>query len=261
MSAVELQFALDFTPTSGRRRKAARSLGPWPIEPDGITVCVPVIDRRVVDSRNWTLVEAVDYPIAMSRAWYVETAGYAISHRGGVRTSLAATIMEPSAGMFVDHVDGERLDNRRRCLRCVTPSVNSANRRLRPGSTSRYRGVTRHKKTGKWQAGANHAGRFHHAGLFRREEDAARAYDRLAARLWPGIVRPNLPTVSTEESMQRTVHLMLDKTTKGALRFAEVTEGGERVEQADSVVGTIYLRKSVLAGAETPQRITVTIAA
>jgi AP2-like factor (ANT lineage) len=46
---------------------------------------------------------------------------------------------------------------------------------------SRYRGVTLHRKTGKWQAAIKYNNHNYHLGLFASEEAAARAYD-IAAR-------------------------------------------------------------------------------
>ncbi len=157
-------------------------------------------------------------------------------------------------------IDGATLDNRRASLRVVTPSVNAANVRLsRVGRSSRFRGVTRHKATQKWQAGAKFGGRFYTGGLYRREEDAALAYDRLAARFWPGIVPRNIPTPDHEDTpMQRTIHLQLEKTTRGAVRYREVNAEGQPLDQAESVIGTLCVRKTALDGQE-PASITVIV--
>jgi len=58
--------------------------------------------------------------------------------------------------------------------------------------------------------------------------------------------------------MQRTVRLQLEKTTRGAIRYREVNTKGEPVDQAESVVGTLYLRKTALTGEE-PTAVSVTI--
>jgi hypothetical protein len=59
--------------------------------------------------------------------------------------------------------------------------------------------------------------------------------------------------------VNRTITFVLEKETKGAVRYQEVNAEGKAIEQAESVVGTIYLRKTALDG-KIPQRVTVTIA-
>jgi hypothetical protein len=52
----------------------------------------------------------------------------------------------------------------------------------------------------------------------------------------------------------------LEKETKGALRYQEVDEKGEVIEQAWAKIGTLYLRKSAFErGATFPQLLRVTI--
>ncbi len=256
---MDAQLSLNFDSNGVRRSKAARLAGPFPIEPDGVTVRWPVVSRSAPDGIDWTLVDADDYHLAASRRWHVETAGYVVARANSRRVALHALVLPARDGLLIDHREGNKLDNRRGSLRLVTVSENAANLRLnRAGRSSRYRGVTYHKATGKWQAAAHHDGRCKHAGLHRREEDAALAFDRLAARLWPGIVPPNIPTTQPEDTMQRVIRFTLEKTTRGAVRYAELNDRGERVDQAESVIGTVYLRKSALAGDE-PKEITITV--
>ena len=258
-SAVSVQLTLDLN--GARSIKAARPFGPWPVDTNGC-VRVPVVDRRSGDGISWTLVDAQDYALGMSRLWYRETSGYAITHSGGAgrRVALHSMIMPPLTGLVVDHVHGDRLDNRRAELRYVTNAQNSANRTSpRVGRSSQYRGVTLHRQTGRWQAAAKHHDRCYYVGLYRTEAEAAAAYDRLAAKLWPGIVPPNLPTSITELPVKRTITFQHERATKGALRYRELDAAGNPImNTADAQIGVLYLRKSTLAG-ETPERVTVTI--
>jgi hypothetical protein len=49
----------------------------------------------------------------------------------------------------IDHINGDRADNRIENLRSVTRSQNQYNKRPQRNASG-YRGVTWHKKTGKW---------------------------------------------------------------------------------------------------------------
>ena len=56
------------------------------------------------------------------------------------------------------------------------------------------------------------------------------------------------------------VRFKLEKETKGALRYQEVDEKGEVIEQAWAKIGTLYIRKSAFErGAAFPQLLRVTV--
>jgi hypothetical protein len=56
------------------------------------------------------------------------------------------------------------------------------------------------------------------------------------------------------------VRFELEKETKGALRYQEIDEKGEAIEQALAKVGTFYVRKSAFEqGAAFPQTLRVTV--
>ena len=53
---------------------------------------------------------------------------------------------------------------------------------------------------------------------------------------------------------------VFEKATKGALRYQEVDEKGEVIEQAWAKVGALYLRKSAFArGTKYPRNLSVTL--
>jgi len=79
---------------------------------------------------------------------------------------------------YVDHINGNGLDNRRANLRHATDALNSRNRRIRSDNTSGYKGV--HLSRGKWRAVLTRDGRVVFHGSFDSAEDAAHAYDAAA---------------------------------------------------------------------------------
>lgn len=99
------------------------------------------------------------------------------------------------AGDIVDHVDRNGLNCRRTNLRFVTAGSNNHNR-CGQGETSRFKGVTRHKLTGKWESAIRHDRRKRHLGLFPDEISAAQAYDRAAASLFGETALLNFPVAS-----------------------------------------------------------------
>lgn len=69
-------------------------------------------------------------------------------------------------GYQIDHINGDRSDNRISNLRLATPSENSRNAKLRRDSTTGVKGVSYHKATGKWQASLRVNGKSKHLGIF-----------------------------------------------------------------------------------------------
>jgi HNH endonuclease/AP2 domain len=80
----------------------------------------------------------------------------------------------------IDHINREKADNRISNLREATPSQNSRNVASKPGSSSRFLGVSLHKPTGTWSAKLSVAGKHTSLGYFNCEVAAARAYDAAA---------------------------------------------------------------------------------
>lgn len=76
---------------------------------------------------------------------------------------------------FIDHINGDRTDNRLRNLRSVTRSENARNRKTATNNTSGYTGVHLDTRTGKWVASIG-------LGYYNSLEEAAEAR-RSAERL------------------------------------------------------------------------------
>lgn len=75
----------------------------------------------------------------------------------------------------LDHINGNRQDNRPINLRESDPVSQMQNRAMPISNTSGVQGVTKHKATGRWQAFIQAKGKFIHLGLFSEISDAAKA--------------------------------------------------------------------------------------
>jgi hypothetical protein len=96
-----------------------------------------------------------------------------------------------------DHRDGDGLNNQRSNLRPATTSQNGANRRRGSASpSSRFKGVCWHRRCRRWQAGIRVQGQSRYIGFFTDEEEAARAYDRVAREAWGEFALVNFPEVT-----------------------------------------------------------------
>jgi len=84
-------------------------------------------------------------------------------------------------GLYVDHINGDGLDNRKCNLRVANHSQNHMNERLRCDNKSGFKGVTRITRGG-WQATITAAGKTLYLGSFATPEAAYEARCAAAAR-------------------------------------------------------------------------------
>lgn len=126
-----------------------------------------VVDHALVDADN---VEDLLY-----LRWYRTAWGYTASTFAKQWVSMHRAILDLEKGdkRQGDHVNGDRLDNRRCNLRIVTAAQNLQNV-MPKGKTSRYRGVHWSKSQRCWVAQAKCDGRYF-CERFDDEDEAARA--------------------------------------------------------------------------------------
>ena len=84
----------------------------------------------------------------------------------------------------IDHINGNRSDNRIENLRDVSCSENNQNR-IRPPKYKHY-GICRNMNKDKWVARIVHKGKLLHLGTFDSEDDAANARIKAEKKLWGG---------------------------------------------------------------------------
>lgn len=140
-------------------------------------------------------VDDEDFDMVSARAWHARPATnrphvcYVQGHVNRRTVYLHRFIMSPPPGLWVDHINGDGLDNRRANLRICTPGENSVNRANR--NATGYRGV--YAVNGRWVARVNLHGRTHRTRTFATPTEAAQAYDELAQRVHGEFARLNFP--------------------------------------------------------------------
>ena len=85
---------------------------------------------------------------------------------------------------FLDHINGNRLDNRISNLREVTGSQNSMNKKGNSCSNSVFRGVSYHNREGHYRAVIGTSGKSNYLGGFVCEREAALVYNHTAEKLF-----------------------------------------------------------------------------
>lgn len=135
------------------------------------------------------IVDAEDFEWLNKYSWYYEDNGYACRRKTFGHYDSAKVYMHREILGYVppvkvaDHINGNRLDNRRDNLRKVTQSKNAINSPPRKG-TSKYKGVHWNKGYGRWVAKIEKEGAYYYLGQFDCEINAAIAYNKKARELF-----------------------------------------------------------------------------
>lgn len=101
--------------------------------------------------------------------------------RGHVR--MHHEILPKKKGKFIDHIDGNGLNNRAANLRYATKSQNGMNRGLTSKNTTGYKGVHFYKSRGNYTANIAVNGKLKCIGYFETAEEAHKAYKKAAKKL------------------------------------------------------------------------------
>lgn len=157
-----------------------------------MTKTIPVYQNGQVVAE--ALVDEDDYDRVAARRWHMHPRGYAIAGSGNNKVLMHRLILglkNPKgrgrgSGVRLpqaDHINHDKMDNRRANLRIVSNQQNHQNRADAHG-TSKYRGVSLHK-TGKWCARVKANGKAYWAGYYDSELEAAVAAWELRILLMP----------------------------------------------------------------------------
>lgn len=130
--------------------------------------------REVV---GWTQVDPEDRAHLTGRCWFRGSDGYVYGKDPRNRSNIALHrfLLDPDRldPRDLDHINGDRLDNRRSNLRFATRSENLQNRTAPSTGRSRFRGVHWHEEQKRWAAVGSVENTTHRVGHFADELDAA----------------------------------------------------------------------------------------
>lgn len=137
----------------------------WIALTKGYYAIVEVRDLEKVRHHIWCALET-KRPDGTIRAVYAKTGAGKYMHHW---------LVEHQAGMEIDHVDGNGLNNTRQNLRRVSVSQNQHNRRIQINNTTGFAGIRREKRCRTWLAYITIDGHEHRIGRFESVHEAAAA--------------------------------------------------------------------------------------
>lgn len=134
---------------------------------------------------KYALVDDDDFKLVSGRKWYITKFGYLLSYvnKNGKYTHeyMHRVIANPVNSMVVDHINRNRLDNRRSNLRICTRAENTYNSGIGKNNTTGFKGLVR-TKSKKWEARIIVKRKCISLGRYTTKEDAALAYNEAAIK-------------------------------------------------------------------------------
>jgi hypothetical protein len=140
------------------------------------------------------LIDEQDLPLIQGKVWCVSTLGYIVARCKETESTvyMHRLIMGNPEGKCIDHINGNKADNRRCNLRLCDKAQNLRNMPKRIGKyTSLYKGVHFDKNRSKWKAEITFEYKNIHLGRFNSQIEAAKAYNSAALRLFGEFAKLN----------------------------------------------------------------------
>lgn len=138
---------------------------------------------------KFAIVDEADFDWLNQWIWHVTDKGYASHTINNRPQSMHRLILGTPKGMMSDHIDCDRLNNRRSNLRICNASENNRNRPSRKGKL--FKGVTWHKGSNRWQARIKFENKEYYLGIYNTKEEAAIAYNIMGREFFGDFFRPN----------------------------------------------------------------------
>jgi hypothetical protein len=152
-----------------------------------------IIIKSKVYGDKVMLVDDCYLDLASSRKWCLQKTNqtfYAQRQIKGIKKYIHRLIMNEPKG-FIDHINGNGLDNRKTNLRIVNAEQNARNSNKPNTNSTGYKGVCK-CKNGKYTVGLSINNKRIHIGLFTNIEMAAKAYNEAAKKYYGEYAKLNV---------------------------------------------------------------------
>lgn len=128
---------------------------------------------------GFTLVDDDNFEYINQKRCRVGSSGYVFT---GKNTRIHRLITNCPDDMVVDHINHNKLDNRKQNLRICTIEENCRNRVDNKNNKSGFRGVSFYLPLNKWRAKIVLKNKTVHLGYFNTPQEASQVYEKVAKR-------------------------------------------------------------------------------
>lgn len=149
----------------------------------------------------------------------------------GQTTCISRFLLNAPKGTSVDHINGDRMDNRKENLRLCNQAQNMKNRRPNKDGKSQYKGIVV-QENGKFRAKIGDKNKRYYLGVYETEHDAVIAYNA-ASKVLHGEFSymneiPEYPTpVPSLDGLYEAAHAVL------AAQYPEIARSGGQIDFVD----------------------------
>lgn len=140
-------------------------------------------------NKGFAFIDDEDEGIISHCKWYLHIDTHNQYAKSKSHEIMHRTIMNAKKGDFIDHIDGNGLNNQKSNLRVCTHGQNLANRKVVKKQSSKYLGVYKDKRC--WVAGCRKNGTLHRRWVS-TEELAAIEYNKMASKFHGEFARLNI---------------------------------------------------------------------
>ncbi|MCR1994507.1 AP2 domain-containing protein [Bacillus paralicheniformis] len=166
---------------------------------------IPLHGKR--GSGKFAIVDDEDFDYLSKYKWRLSTCGYAVrTGDSGAVVRMHREVMDTPEGLVTDHINQNKLDNRKENLRVCTVAQNNMNSKKPIRNGYRFKGVSRLKHSGDWSATISINGRAVYIGRFNTEEEAAKAYDFYAKEHYGEYASLNFPNETPSKQKRKIPH-------------------------------------------------------
>lgn len=141
------------------------------------------------------LLDPSDYDTFKDKTLYVNNKGYATHDRG---KQLHRTIMDCPKDKVIDHINQDKLDNRKANLRICSIGENNLNKPLSSRNKVGMTGVHFYKPLNKYMAYISRDKKRHHLGYFETAEEAYYKYCAVAKNLHGEYTAERIKNIAVE---------------------------------------------------------------
>lgn len=119
-----------------------------------------VVNVYIGNSKDMTMLCDIEDWERLKECYWIEQLGYAVAIKDYEWLRFHRVVMKiDDPKIQVDHINGNKLDNRKSNLRLCTNQENSMNKYENSNNTSGYKGVYFDKERGKWRGAIQYNGK------------------------------------------------------------------------------------------------------
>lgn len=164
----------------------------------------------IAQGKYFSLIDEADYEFFSQWKWQITRTGYAVRNARKSETGsgyitwpiwMHKQILGASKKQTVDHINLDKLDNRRSNLRIATFQQNMHNRPKHKDGKNKYKGVWWNKHNKNYNAFITLNRKRQHLGCFVTAEEAAMTYNEKAKELYGEFAYLNLIEEDSEECL------------------------------------------------------------